>query len=364
MNRTLKIRLPDDPALVDTLRENAVAGNLIAGVAWQENESNRFRLQKLAYQRIREGTRLSANLTCACIGKVAATVKAAFALRGRKPKFREYLSVRYSRGKSYWVRLGDGVCSLSTIHGRHKYTFTVPAYYARYSSWTVMGAELVRDFKGRLWLHVVVSKEAAAGEAVSDSPVHNTGIDLGVNNLAVTSDNTFYKGVSRVLDRMQRLREHLQAKGTKSAKRHLKKIRRRQRLFMRDVNHLVTKQIVGVLAAGSTIALEDLTGIREHRRGRKLNRLLNRWAFLQFRQFLAYKAEERGVKVVLVDPRDTSKTCSACGRIGQRTRGYFTCACGHSLNSDLNGARNILARLNPTGTERQGVVNRPTVAPC
>ena len=59
-----------------------------------------------------------------------------------------------------------------------------------------------------------------------------------------------------------------------------------------------------------------------------------------------YKAEEAGKRVVLVDPRYTSKTCNACGfvnrdlKLSDRT---FKCPqCDHEMDRDLNAAKNIL----------------------
>lgn len=69
------------------------------------------------------------------------------------------------------------------------------------------------------------------------------------------------------------------------------------------------------------------------------------WAFYQLRLFLTYKAMAAGVRVVLVDPRNTSKTCSRCGYCSKRNRhsqASFHCRkCHHQLNADVNAAINI-----------------------
>ena len=55
-----------------------------------------------------------------------------------------------------------------------------------------------------------------------------------------------------------------------------------------------------------------------------------------------------GVPLALVDPRDTSRTCSACGHCAKenrRSQAEFVCqSCGHSLNADFNAALNIRGR--------------------
>jgi IS605 OrfB family transposase len=105
---------------------------------------------------------------------------------------------------------------------------------------------------------------------------------------------------------------------------------------------------------GRGIALEELTGIRDRARFRKRQRArMSGWAFLQLRQFLTYKAMLVGVPLVLVDPRNTSRTCAECGhceKANRSSQARFSCkACGHTAPADLNGARNIRAKALVSG---------------
>ncbi|MDQ6644469.1 MAG: transposase, partial [Chloroflexota bacterium] len=69
------------------------------------------------------------------------------------------------------------------------------------------------------------------------------------------------------------------------------------------------------------------------------------WAFWQLRFFLQYKAALAGVPLYTVDPRNTSRTCSACGycaKANRTSQAVFLCqACGHTDNADRNAALNI-----------------------
>ena len=80
------------------------------------------------------------------------------------------------------------------------------------------------------------------------------------------------------------------------------------------------------------------------------------WAFHQLRAFIEYKAELAGIPVVKVDPRNTSRTCNACGhcdKANRQSQSQFVCrSCGHSDNADYNAAKNIRDR---------GYVNVPMV---
>jgi len=61
---------------------------------------------------------------------------------------------------------------------------------------------------------------------------------------------------------------------------------------------------------------------------------------------IAYKAEDAGRELIVVNPRGTSQRCSSCGHTEAANRpsqAAFCCqACGFSLHADLNAARNIL----------------------
>jgi IS605 OrfB family transposase len=80
------------------------------------------------------------------------------------------------------------------------------------------------------------------------------------------------------------------------------------------VNHCISKKLIQTAkGTGRGIALEDLTGIRDRARFRREDRAkFHGWSFSQLRAFVEYKAQLSGLPVVAVDPRNTSRTCSAC----------------------------------------------------
>ncbi len=149
-----------------------------------------------------------------------------------------------------------------------------------------------------------------------------------------------------------RLRRKLQAKGTKSAKRHLKKLSGKTARRRRDHDHVVSRRIVDGVPEGATIAVENLTNIRTRVTAKKANgsqRRLHSWSFASLRACIAYKAEGRGIRVEGIDPRHTSQTCSHCAfqsRYNRRSQSEFWCrSCGYQTNADRNGALNIAAKL-------------------
>ncbi len=178
------------------------------------------------------------------------------------------------------------------------------------------------------------------------------GVDVGIANIATTSDGCRHSGngLNQVRYRNQRLRAKLQKIGTKSAKRLLKKRRRKESRFAADTNHRIAKSIVTEAErTGRGVALEDLGGIRDRVRLRRPQRVtLHAWAFHQLGQFIAYKAARAGVAVVHVDPAYTSRGCSTCGHVAKANRpnqSTFRCtSCGFAEHADVNAARNIASR--------------------
>ncbi|MDG4534210.1 transposase [Streptomyces sp. AV19] len=194
------------------------------------------------------------------------------------------------------------------------------------------------------------------------------GVDLGIVNVATTSDGEVMSGrrLNRYRRRMRRLTAKLQKKATKSAKRRLKRIRRREARFAADINHLVSKKLISTAERTSRgVALEQLKGIRQRVTARKEQRYgLHSWAFAQLGAFVEYKAKRAGVPVLFVDPRNTSRQCSECKhthRSNRVSQSWFACrSCGAVVHADHNGSRNIAHRADAVW--QRGAVNRPSRA--
>ncbi|MER5917350.1 transposase, partial [Streptomyces sp. NPDC001982] len=195
-------------------------------------------------------------------------------------------------------------------------------------------------------------------EAEQYEPDHFNGVDLGIVNTATTS--TGYQAAGRGLNRHRKrqldLRRKLQAKGTKSAKRLLKKRNRREQRHAANTNHIIAKTIVTEAERTSAgLSLEELKGIRQRVRLRKpwghlpaegWGRVaLHSWAFARLADFIVYKARRAGVPVVFVDPAYTSQQCCECGHIDKKNRASqarFNCRnCGVVAHADRNASRNI-----------------------
>ncbi len=255
--------------------------------------------------------------------------------------------------------------TLSSMSGRVAVVLEVPDYFKEvFETWDFKGATLTYDRQKRFWVRLVF--DTTTPEVQPEQGIQ--GLDRGLYHLVSTSDGQFLSGnkVRAVQRRYLHNRKQIQQKGTRSAKRRLRAMSGREKRFMRDKNHCLSKKIARQ-PRFTTFVLEDLSGIRVQRRGRKLNKWLSSWTFHQFELFLGYKAEALGKRVVFVDPRYTSQKCSRCGHTAKanRCKSRFHCGqCGFTIHADHNAAMNIRDNYilsSANRSEEQGTVNCPDV---
>lgn len=339
----LKIAPTEEQAelLLATMRACNAASNCVAAVAFSLGTANKIRLQAEVYGELRERFSLSSQMAVRAIAKACEAYK-----RDKKiqPTFRPLGAVQYDQRILSWK--GRDRVSILTLAGRIEIPVLYQGRWRTQPGTTVRGqADLIyRD--GKFYLAVVIDIPDPGDLA---EPEEWLGVDLGIVNIATDSDGTTHsgKGLRALRRRHLCLRRRLQAKRTKSATRLLRKRRQKEARMARDINHCISKQLVGKAKdTDRGIALEDLEGIRDRITVRRTQRAdLHSWAFHQLRTFIAYKATMAGVVVQLVDPRNTSRGCSQCGHVDKRnrpTRDDFLCiACGHAAPADTNAAINI-----------------------
>ncbi len=338
--------------LADTGRAFTSAFNQAAEIGWREGVGNATKLHYLAYYAIKAANpALVSDLINQARVKAAESLRSALALQKKGRKVSRPTSSacppRYNKN-TYKLDWESRTVRLSTTGGRQTIRFAVPDHAQKYAGNPEDTADLIFRH-GRWWLHVVVT----VATPVVDRTDEVVGVDLGLACPAVTSQNAFLGEPRwRNLDAKRfKFKRALQAKGTPSARRRLRKVKGKQMRFRRDCDHVLSKKIIRSVEPGATIVIENLTDIRKNmkiKRRTQTSRRVHCWTFDQLRGFIEYKAEERGCTVVAVDPRHTSQTCSRCGhqaRNNRRSRGWFKCrACGFQLNADLNASRNIAAK--------------------
>ncbi len=344
---TSKLRVSEETvaALAATMEcFNSVCSRL-SEIAWETRTFRAFDLHKLAYHPLRAEFGLPAQLTVRAIAKVCDSYKTD---RSVKHVFKPRGAVVYDA--RCFKLVGVSAAELTTVHGRFRFRLAHGGKQREQLAAGTTGEADLRFRDGSYYLAISI-KTAPPPPANTRGGV--LGVDLGIVEIATDSEGNAYSGeaVKTVRRRVRRIRTLLQKKGTKSAKRHLKKIRQRQSRFVRNTNHCIAKQLVAT--AGSrqkALALENLKGIRGRASGfnREMRWLLGNWAFADLGAKIKYKAAETGIPVVAVDPRNTSRTCSRCGhcdKANRQSQSHFQCLqCGLTLNADRNAALNIQAR--------------------
>ena len=275
---TAKIKLQPNTeqhqALIQTLKTANAACDYISDVAWNTKTFGKFQLQKLVYQDVKAIFGLTAQVVIRCIGKVTDAYKLD---KDTKRTFDALGAIPYDdRVLRYWI--DDQTVSIWTVDSRAKMSFACGSRQKELLQTRKGESDLVL-IDGSFYLFAVCDVDEGKPDDVQDV----MGVDLGIVQIATTSDGESFSGsqVNAVRKRRGRQRKRLQKKGTKSAKRVLRKIRRKEKRFAKDVNHQISKRIVEkAKRTKQAIALEDLKGIRKRVRVRKSQRsTLHSWSF-------------------------------------------------------------------------------------
>ena len=338
--------------LLETLKRVNAAANYTSEYAWTNGVFRQYDLHHALYYDLRQRFQLTAQIVVRLLAKVADGYKLD---RKTKRTFKPHGSIAYDKRILSW-NLTAQTISIWTVAGRQTIPFVAGDYHLRLLASMQGEADLIYR-NGNFYLHQTCEIDEPPTDDVSEF----LGVDLGVANIAVDSDQTVYQGktVKNVRFRHRRLRAKLQRKGTKSAKRRLRKLSGKERRFATHTNHTISKRIVAAAKdTGRGIALEDLKGIRDRVRLRRSQRAtLHSWSFYQLRQFIEYKSALAGVSVIAVDPRNTSRTCPACGCIDKRNRpdqATFSC-----VQCNFSGLADHIAAVN---IGRRAVVSPPNVS--
>lgn len=203
-------------------------------------------------------------------------------------------------------------------------------------------------------------------EVVSSAPnPSEIGIDMGVKRFATLSNGDFVEPLNafkQEQEKLAKLQRKLarQKKGSRNSRKTKRKIARLHRYIADSRRDFLHKTSTKIAKNHSIICVEDLkvSNMSASARGTKespgknvkqksgLNRSILDQGWYGFFQMLSYKLEQRGGKLIKVDPRNTSRTCPRCGLASaenKKSQATFACiGCGYRSNADEVGAINIL----------------------
>ena len=359
-------------ALKETLDLYSQAWQQCVDVAWKMKKLSAIDVHKVTYKILKAKLKLKSQYLCSARNRAVETVKAMRALKSRgkkvsKPKI-HIIPIRLDARTLSFDKPRE-VASITTQHGRIKIPLFWHKQAEKYREWFCKAGEIVTNKKGKWILRLIFEKKVV-------KPIRTkniVGVDRGIRHAAVSSTNKFI-GNKKWREHERKLlscKSKLQSKGTKSAKRHLKKLSGRLRRFKENCDRIVAKDLFYGLKAGDTIVLECLTDIRKHcgekgKAHKKHRANMGRWSFKRFENAVNYGAELRGIYVEYVEPHYTSQMCSNCAIICKKNRksqSFYSCSCGLTLNADLNAARNIANKWRiANGCAPVLSVNQPIVA--
>ena len=180
------------------------------------------------------------------------------------------------------------------------------------------------------------------------------GVDLGISNIAVTSDGRFFRNdrpFKKLSEKLKGCHRRLSSspmhsEERKSAISRLAHAYRRLTDRRREVCDTIANDIV---ESADVICMEDLSvkGLRSISKNENMTNMYNDALLGELRRRISYKAIGAGKKVVLVEPKGTSQICSECGSEVKKdlaVREHVCPNCELVMDRDLNASINILHR--------------------
>jgi len=169
------------------------------------------------------------------------------------------------------------------------------------------------------------------------------GVDIGINKLLVDSTGKQYgTKVKAVCARVRRCKP--------KSKGRLRASRARKDYINREVKRLPWSTL-------GSLGVENLNNLKLGKRpgrGKGFRKAIAPWTYRQVIARIEMLAQENRVRLVAVDPRNTSRTCPLCKTVAKESRmgEHFCCVnCGFSADADHVGAVNVLIRAHPNSEQ-------------
>ncbi|WP_439661038.1 RNA-guided endonuclease InsQ/TnpB family protein [Lentzea sp. HUAS TT2] len=270
-----------------------------------------------------------------------------FSGRSRYPRFKSRIghqSAHYTRSA---FRMCNGVVTLAKTDAPLRFTWSFEK-----AEVTTLNPTMVivsREPDGRWYVTFAVDVDAPApAEPVG----HALGVDLGLTEFLVTSDNERIASPRHLVRKARNLARYQRrlarcssgSNNRRKAKARVARAHRKIRHARQDFLHRTSTALV---RSADVIVIEDLN-VAGMVRNRRLSRVISDASWGEFRRQLEYKCERSGRTLVVIDRwYPSSKTCSTCGHLLTELKlsvRNWTCpGCRTRHDRDLNAAKNILA---------------------
>lgn len=210
------------------------------------------------------------------------------------------------------------------------------------------------------WISVGVDVDECKSK-LNDSGI---GIDLGIKDLAICSDNNKYRNInkSQVIKKLEKQKRRLQRSISRSYEKNKKEgkycktnnVIKKEKLLLK-VNHRLTNirndylhqtTIEIVNRKPRFICIENLN-VSGMMKNKHLSKAVQSQGFYEFRRQLEYKCKDKGIQLIVADRfYPSSKLCSCCGKIKKDLKlsdRIYKCDCGNVIDRDFQAALNLKA---------------------
>lgn len=328
-------------AFLNTMQMFNQICNEISEIAFKKKEYRPFHLHKIVYRDLKNKyNNYSSQLIIRSINCVSLSYKLKGERRQKPTGFKTSSVVVYDLRV---LSFENETISIWTTEGRLK---NIPIVVHDKELFKYRKGQTDLKYENGKWFLLCCVESPEQPKSVTKECL---GVDLGIKQIATTSDGDSYSG-TQIKEKRKQYHDHrqrLQKRRTRSAKRRIKTIGKKESRFRKDINHQISKKLVEkAKGTNCALVLEELKGINNRVTVRKSTRNERMsWSFYQLRTFITYKALEQGVNVIVVPSAYTSQTCSNCGHCEKKNRknqSAFVClSCGFSTNADYNASLNI-----------------------
>jgi len=224
------------------------------------------------------------------------------------------------------------------------------------NEYKISASKLIRK-KNKWFINLCFSFETIASSSLSVDNI--MGVDMGIiypaymafnnslhrYNIEGSEIEQFRKSIESRKNKLYRQGKYCSegriGHGIKTRIRPIDFAIKRVSNFRDTTNHKYSKYIIEMAMKHNcgVIQIEDLKYIS------KDNTFLKKWSYDDLQNKIIYKAKEKGIKIIKINPKYTSQRCSKCGYIhkdNRKTQEKFLCLnCEFEANADYNAAKNI-----------------------
>jgi len=330
-----------------------LAVNSAIRVGLQARVTSRNALTRLAYKDFRaEHPRMYAKHLVSAF-EVAGSV-----LKNHRRRFRKGVTCRTpfvkrlmmkAENQAYKLNRKSGVIDLPIMAGCHvQLKLIVSQYHRKYLDDAALSLGSLTVLPDRV---IVAFRKDAPKPFVSESALSLDTNERSLDGVFVEGDvvkavKAEFPDIAIIQQRHHDRRKRLQKKKAHDRRTSRNLCRREGTREHHRIDHRLHQVADSVLKFAeerkSAIVLEDLKGFKS-KRSKELNRRLSMWPRRKLHQIIEYKAQWKGIPVLKVDPRNSSRTCPICRRIKYSRMGpEFKCECGWRVDGHINASINLL----------------------